>query len=37
MNEKDMKGGSWLAQLVECETLDVGVMSSRPMLWVGIT
>lgn len=27
--------GAWLAQMAEHMTLDAGVVSSSPMLWVG--
>ena len=30
-------GGTWLAQLEECVTLDLGVVSSSPTLGVEIT
>ena len=29
--------GTWLGQLVECATLDLGVVSSNPTLGVEIT
>lgn len=32
-----MSRGAWLVQMVECVTLDIGVMSSRPTLGVEST
>lgn len=34
---RNQKGGVWLAQSVECATLDLGVMNSSPRLGVEMT
>ena len=37
VNEEGVLGGTWLAQLVECVTLDLRVVSSSPTLGIEIT
>ena len=36
-DRKHFGGKAWLAQVVECETLDLGVLSSSPKLAAGLT